>query len=156
MASVKIFSAVLFGVAGLLALRLWVAEPMTVASDSMEPTVMRGSIVILAPGALPTDPRTGQMVVFRSPENGKLTLKRVAGKAGQTLAIKDGVVYVDGAALHERYVNPRQTDGTFYHEVTVPAAHLFVLGDNRAYSIDSRDYGFVPLTAVAGTVLWPG
>ncbi|MCU1424375.1 MAG: signal peptidase, partial [Microbacteriaceae bacterium] len=97
----------------------------------------------------------GDMVVFRSLDDDRLTLKRVAAEAGQTLAIRDGVLYVDGTLVIEPYVDPRRTDGTFYPLVTVPDGHLFLLGDNRASSIDSRDYGFVPIDDVAGTVLWP-
>jgi len=140
----------------MLALRVWVAAPLTVVSDSMEPTVLQGSIVLVHSAAPSLDSLTvGQLVVFRSPEDGERTLKRVAGAAGQTLAIRDGALYVDGALIAEQYVDSRQTDGTFFHRVTVPAGHLFVLGDNRAKSIDSRDYGFIPIADVIGTVLWP-
>ncbi|RJT91317.1 signal peptidase I [Cryobacterium melibiosiphilum] len=121
-----------------------------------EPTVPRGSTVLIhSVGPSPDHLTAGEMVVFESPENNITTLKRVAGTAGQTLAIRDGALYVDGTRVTEPYLNPRQTDGTFFHRVTVPDGHVFVLGDNRASSIDSRNYGFVPLTAVTGTVLWP-
>ncbi|WP_277612384.1 signal peptidase I [Cryobacterium lyxosi] len=155
-APTRIISVIMVGAIVMLALRVWVAAPMTVVSDSMEPTVMQGSIVLVHSAAPSLDgPTVGQMVVFRSPEDGKRTLKRVAGAAGQTVAIRDGALYVDGALIVEQYVDSRQIDGTFFHRVTVPAGHLFVLGDNRAISIDSRDYGFIPIADVAGTVLWP-
>ena len=155
-APTRIISVIMVGAIVMLALRVWVAAPMTVVSDSMEPTVMQGSIVFVHSATPSFDgPAVGQMVVFRSPEDGKRTLKRVAGAAGQTVAIRDGALYVDGALIVEQYVDSRQIDGTFFHRVTVPAGHLFVLGDNRAISIDSRDYGFIPIADVAGTVLWP-
>lgn len=156
MAPARIIPVIMVGAIGMLAVRLWVAEPTTVVSDSMEPTVMRGSTVLLHPGTPPNDGSlAGDMVVFRSLDDDRLTLKRVAAEAGQTLAIRDGVLYVDGTLVIEPYVDPRRTDGTFYPLVTVPDGHLFLLGDNRASSIDSRDYGFVPIDDVAGTVLWP-
>lgn len=155
-AHARIIPVILACAIGMIALRLWVAEPMTVVSDSMAPTVARGSIVLIHANAPSADgPVAGQMVVFHSPEDGKLTLKRVAGAVGQTLAIRDGALHVDGTLVAEAYVDPRETDGTFYHRVTVPAGHLFVLGDNRANSIDSRHYGFVPTAGVVGTILWP-
>ena len=147
---------IVVGAIGVLALHLWAAVPMTVVSDSMEPTVMQGSVILFHPGGLAQDGTlAGKMVVFRSPEDDRLTLKRVAGTAGQKLAVRDGALYVDGDLVTEQYVDPRQTDGTFFPQVTVPSGHLFVLGDNRAISIDSRDYGFVPIEDVAGMVLWP-
>lgn len=153
---VRITPVIVAGVIGVLAVRLWVAEPLTVVSDSMEPTVMRGGVVLLHAGGPRADGlETGRLVVFRSPEDERLTLKRVAGSAGQTLAIRDGALYVDGARVTERYLDPRHTDGTFFHRVTVPDDHIFVLGDNRAASIDSRDYGFIPVRDVTRTVLWP-
>ena len=144
------------GSLGMLALRLWVLEPMTVVSDSMEPTVMQGSMVLIRTLSMSHDtPSAGQMVVFHSPENDQPTVKRVAGVAGQTVAIRDGGLFVDGSLVPEDYLDPRQTDGTFFHQVTVPHDQLFLLGDNRVSSIDSRDYGFVPVPDVTGTVLWP-
>lgn len=154
-APARIIPLVVVGAIGVLVLRLWVAVPLTVVSDSMEPTVMEGGTVLFHPGAPPDGPLAGRLVVFHSPEDGRLTLKRVAGDAGQTIAIRDGALYVDEVLLTEGYVDPRRTDGTFFRRVTVPPGYLFVLGDNRPASIDSRDYGFVPLEDVAGTVLWP-
>lgn len=143
----------------LLALRLWVVEPITVRSDSMEPTVPAGSIVWLdkaGPRLAGVPP--GALVVFNGPDddempNEAVLLKRVVAAQGQTVAIRDGVLFVDGAEAREPYVNRRTIDGVYFGTVTVPPGHLFVLGDNRENSIDSRDFGTIPVTAIQGTVL---
>lgn len=143
----------------LLALRLWVVEPITVRSDSMEPTVPAGSIVWLdkaGPRLAGVPP--GALVVFNGPDddempNEAVLLKRVVAAQGQTVAIRDGVLFVDGAEAREPYVNRRTIDGVYFGTVTVPPGRLFVLGDNRENSIDSRDFGTIPVTAIQGTVL---
>lgn len=137
-----------------LGVRLWVVEPFAVASDSMAPTVQEGATVLVSrwPTAA-ADCAPGRLVVFRSPEHGLLTLKRIVAVAGQAVAIRDGVLHVDGVAVAEPYVDPRDVDATFHHLVEVPAGHVFVLGDNRSASIDSRDFGTVPVEDVVGLVL---
>lgn len=148
--------------AGLLAFRLWVLEPITVNSASMEPTIAAGSMVWLDKAS----PRlsaihAGDLVVFREPEvgerrNGSIVLKRVVAGEGQTVAVLDGVLYVDGLPATEPYVDQRSIDGVYFGTVTVPAGALFVLGDNRETSIDSRDFGPIPASEVLGIVLGHG
>ena len=146
-------------VGGLLALRLWVVEPITVSSDSMEPTVAAGSVVWLdKAGPRLTGVQPGRLVVFTGPDDGEmpneaLLLKRVVATQGQTVAIRDGVLYIDGLEAREAYVNRRTIDGVYFGTVTVPPGHLFVLGDNRENSIDSRDFGPIPVSALQGAVL---
>lgn len=144
---------------GLLALRFWVVEPITVSSDSMEPTVAAGSIVWLdKAGPRLAGVQPGRLVVFIGPDddempNEALLLKRVVATQGQTVAIRDGVLFVDGTEAKESFVDPRTIDGVYFGTVTVPPGHLFVLGDNRENSIDSRDFGTIPVTAIQGAVL---
>lgn len=147
---------------GLLALRLWVVEPITVTSGSMEPTIAAGSLVWLNKAS----PRlsaihAGELVVFREPEvgerrDGSTLLKRVVAEGGQTVSILDGRLYVDGTPAAEPYVDQRSIDGVYFGTVTVPAGKLFVLGDNRETSVDSRDFGPIPAAEVLGTVLGCG
>jgi signal peptidase I len=142
--------------AGLLATRLWVLEPMTVSSESMEPAVPRGATILLykagpALGSL----TAGALVVFTSPQDGHPALKRAIAFQGQTVAIEDSVLVVDGVPQPEPGIDHSRIDGTYFGPVTVPAGHVFVLGDNRSGSIDSRTYGSVPLEKVQATVLWP-
>lgn len=145
----------LAGAVGVLALRLWVFEPVTVLSDSMSPTVEVGDVVVLS-HVVPDDSLVGDVVAFRDPDDGGVAIKRVAAEGGQTLIIRDGVLSVDERPVDEPYVDPAHVDGTFFHQVTVPEGHVFVLGDNRSASIDSRDFGFVALEELTGTVLWVG
>lgn len=146
------------GLGAVLALRLLVLEPITVGSVSMEPTIPSGSVVWLNKAAPRlADIESGQLVVFPEPEVGErsdgLLLKRVVARAGQTVAMKDGVLFVDGTPAREPYVDQRTIDGVYFGAVTVPAGQLFVLGDNREASIDSRDFGPIPAATVVGTVL---
>ncbi len=156
-APAKIAAVILAGAALALGVRAWGVEPVSVSSESMEPTVGKGAIVLLSHLPWSADASLdGRVVAFHSPEDDALVIKRVAAVAGQTLAIRDGVLYVDEEVVAEPYVDPDQTDGTFFPKVTVPEGHVFVLGDNRVASIDSRDFGFVPVESITGTVLWVG
>ncbi len=154
-ALVRVAAALLLGAVVVVGMRLWVVEPITVASDSMEPMVMQGSTLLVARSQSPPDGSdVGALVVFRSPDDGHSMLKRLVAVAGQTVAIRDGVLHVDGVAVHEPWVEPRHVDGTFFGLMEVPAGRVFVLGDNRAVSIDSRDFGAVPVESIIGSVLW--
>jgi signal peptidase I len=111
-----------------------------VTSGSMSPTVRPGDRVLvdkLTPRFV--DPGRGDLVTFHSPVNGDLLVKRVVAVAGDR--------------VKEPYVDYSRIDGTYFGPVTVPPDHLFVLGDNRFGSIDSRVYGPIATDAVTGRVL---
>ncbi|WP_081737933.1 signal peptidase I [Arthrobacter sp. H41] len=139
----------------LLAVRLWIVEPLTVASDSMEPAVAQYSTVLMLKPFSREQVAPGALIVFISPEGGTPTLKRVVAVGGQTVAIEDSILLVDGEPMPEPGIDHTRIDGTYFGPVQVPESHVFVLGDNRAGSIDSRDYGSIPLEALLGVVLWP-
>ena len=140
----------------LLGLRLWVVEPLAVSSTSMEPTVSRGSTIFVLKFHPSADALTaGRLVVFSNPEDGHPTIKRVIAVGGQQVAILDAILYVDGFRVSEPFVDHSRIDGTYFGPVTVPMGRVFVLGDNRAVSIDSRDFGAVPLRNFETTLLWP-
>lgn len=135
-----------------LFLRAEVVRPVSVASTSMEPTVRPGAVVVVdLVGWRPL--RRGDLVVFSSPEDGGYAIKRVVGLGGDVVAIEDAVLVVDGRVVDEPFVDHDSIDATYFGPVTVPAGAVFVLGDNRSPSIDSRDYGAVPLEDVMGRVL---
>ena len=155
-ARIRRIAIIILSIALILGLRLWVLEPRTVTSDSMEPTIMRGSTVLLLKSLPPGDAVTaGRLVVFRSPQDGHTTLKRVIAVGGQRVAIRDAILYVDDVEVAEPFVDHSRIDGTYFGPVTVPSGHVFVLGDNRAVSIDSREFGAVSLENLDATLLWP-
>ncbi len=143
-------------VVGAVALVLWiVAEPVRVVSESMEPTLHDGDLVVvdkLTPKF--TDPDRGAVVVLVEP-SGERVVKRVVAVAGDEFEIRDGVISIDGSVLRERYSDPAGLDTVYFGPIVVPAGHVFVLGDNRARSIDSLDYGPIPTADVIGVVRRP-
>jgi len=125
----------------------------TVSSDSMAPTVCTGDTVLVArldhPGTVPVD----TIVTFPSPQDGGQTIKRVVAVAGQSVAIHDAELVVDGRTVDEPYVDHASIDGVYTGTVTVPDGMVFVLGDHRETSIDSRAYGPIPTTVINGRLL---
>jgi signal peptidase I len=129
----------------------FVAEPVRVSSGSMAPTYRTGDEVLLAKWVGPAERR--DIVVLRQPDTGDLVIKRVAATAGDTVGIRDGRLFVDKALVPEPYLEHARVDGTWFGPVRVPDDSVFVLGDNRSDSVDSRSYGVVPEDAVVGRVV---
>lgn len=112
-----------------------------------------------------SEPKKGDVVVFKSPvEEDKDFIKRIIGVPGDTVSILDGQVLVNGEILDQsKYLsNSLETSpGSFLQEgeiVSVPEEQYFVMGDNRPYSSDSREWGFVAKKSVIGIsffVYWP-
>lgn len=141
---------------GLVAVRFWVLEPVAVASDSMAPTLKNGSLMfVFKPGPVLSGVHTGDLVVFKSPADGTPVIKRVVAVGGQELEVRDAVLYVDSVPVPEPFVDRATIDGTYYPHTEVPPGTVFVMGDNRERSIDSRDYGPIPLGAIEGLVAAP-
>jgi signal peptidase I len=142
-----------------LGLRAYVAEPFAIPSESMAPTLRPGDHVLVEKLSYRFgSPRRGDLVVFRAPDGGSLAVKRIVGLAGDRVAIEDGVLAVNGRLQKESYVDQSQVDSVYFGPVVVPRGDVFVLGDNRADSHDSRDYGAVPRRSLIGRVLvtlWP-
>lgn len=110
----------------------------TVMSGSMEPTIMTGNTAFCNRLAYKIDmPERGDKIVFLFEETGEYYFKRVIGLQGEEVSFKDGHVYINGELLEEDYLDPSvvtECDKTF----KVPAECVFVLGDNRTNSYDSR------------------
>lgn len=100
--------------------------------------------------------RRGDVIVFRAPKDPGFDLfKRIVGLPGEEIEIRDGKVYVNGNAAVETYLlqGTYTRGGSFIQEgqrVTVPQGQYFVLGDNRDYSSDSREVGFIPKESIVG------
>ena len=130
-----------------------------VESGSMEPTLCPGDEVLVNKLVQPQDLHRGDLVVVVAPDDGTLVVKRVVGLPGDRVAIRDALLFVDGRRVREPYVDHRSIDALFYGPTVVPASQLWVMGDNRAVSIDSRDYSGVPYANLRGRVLlrwWSG
>ena len=137
-----------------------------VSGPSMTPTLLNGDRVILLSNFLYRDVEAGDIVVMQIPSfDEEPIVKRVIAKGGQTVDIdfEAGEVYVDGVLLQENYINDlthlSYTDGPSF-PVTVPDGSLFVMGDNRNESADSRygPIGMVDERRVLGrvmTIVWP-
>ncbi|MFJ4264606.1 signal peptidase I [Paenarthrobacter nicotinovorans] len=137
----------------MLGIRAWLVEPVTVTSDSMEPAITQGSVVLMyKPATVSGPPRAGDIIAFISPQDGHTAIKRVVALGGQQLAIRDGELYVDGQHVPEPSIDHSRIDATYYGPIVIPPGTMFVLGDNRGVSIDSRDYGPVPLAAIQGSM----
>jgi len=118
--------------------------------SSMEPTLSDATVVdIIDYGD--AKPRRGDLVVFRFPGSpDRDFLKRIIGEPGDTVEIRNGTVYIDGAPLDEPYITnkPAYT----YGPARVPPKNYFVLGDNRNDSYDSNLWGFLPEENITGRV----
>lgn len=116
----------------------------TVPSGSMEKTIMTGDRVLGTRFSYWfSEPRRGDIVVFKYPIDealGKNTkfIKRIIGLPGETVEIMDGVVYINGEALQEDYINGTWTDENDGFQFHVPEGEYLMLGDNRNNSSDSR------------------
>ncbi|WP_445259053.1 signal peptidase I [Nocardioides aurantiacus] len=130
------------------------AEPMKVASDSMAPTYSAGDeVLVVKVGVRSHRPRRGDVVVLRAPGSGELVVKRVVALGGESVGIRDGVLVVRDRPIAESFVDHSRVDGTHFGPVHVPRHTVWVLGDARAGSRDSRQFGPVPQGAIIGRVL---
>lgn len=129
-----------------------------VVGNSMYPTLENGDKVIVS--NLFYEPQQGDIIVFRKDEyRPEPLVKRVIAVGGQTVDIDFdlGIVYVDGVALDEPYIAELTTDPIdFSGPVEVPEGHVFVMGDNRNYSTDSRysQIGCVDVRSIMGKVYY--
>jgi signal peptidase I len=154
--------AIIFAIAA----RAVIAESRWIPSPSMEPglaigdrlivekvtpwlsTPGRGDIVVFRPIWFHTEPTWLQRLGMA--DDGAL-IKRVVALPGERVAIVDGRVVVNGRPLAEPYASVADAD---VPELTVPAGHLYVMGDNRNHSADSRAFGPVPMDHLIGRAVW--
>jgi signal peptidase I len=146
-------------VLALLGLRAWVAEPFRIPSQSMEPTLRPGDQILVDKRAYRSaGPRRNDLVAFKRPHSGEILLKRVVAVAGDRVGIEDGLLVVNGRTIHEPEIDTKAVDSVYFGPVRVPPRSFFVLGDNRANSVDSREFGPVPESRLIGRAIarfWP-
>lgn len=121
------------------------AKVYNIPSCAMAPTLQSGGKVAVTSS---TEPGRGDVVVFRV--RGEERVSRVVAVGGDRVESKDGRVLINGAAVDEPFLAPGMTTPAF-GPVDVPAGSVFVMGDNRTNSADSRVFGPLPADDVVGT-----
>ena len=119
------------------------------------------------------EPKRGEVIVFHVPSEGRDFIKRVIGVAGDTVKVEGDTVTVNGKKVDETYIqgaidaaeangnelyNMKDFPNEQFPDGTVPEGHVFVMGDNRSNSTDSRMIGYVPLKDIVGRadlIFWP-
>jgi len=164
--------AILIAIVIALFIRTFVVQAFKIPSGSMKPTLQIGDHILvnkfsygikipyIGKVIFPVgDPQHGDIVVFKFPvDPRKDFIKRVIGAGGDVVEIQDKTVYVNGKPLNHDvgvYTDPRTIAGSLkprdnFGPITVPKGALFVMGDNRDESFDSRFWGFVPVRDVSG------
>jgi signal peptidase I len=142
-----------------LIVNLLLVQPRVVHGESMEPSLHESQRVILDLVSYRVrPPKRGEIIVLAVPDRdaGPPLVKRVIGVPGDTVEIRYGSVYINGHKLDEPYLD-QATDGAFSSRL-IPEEHVFVLGDNRRCSNDSRYFGTVPYDHILGRAwlsYWP-
>jgi signal peptidase I len=165
-------------------IKTFLVQPFYVPSESMLPTIVVNDRVMISKlNYRFADPQRGDIVVFISPFNDDIAnesllksvgrhileavgirtasaddlIKRVVAVGGDTVEVKGGYLYINGAQVDEPFV---MSPGTMpdFAAVVVPPDNVFVMGDNRAVSYDSRKFGPIPQTDLLGEAvvrIWP-
>ena len=146
-------------------IRMFVAEPRYIPSDSMIPTLEIGDRLVVEKVSYHLHPpKAGEIVVFSPPKQLQVQgysiqqafIKRIIAQSGQTVAVRNGIVYVDNQPLKEDYI--AEPPAYNWGPGKVPADHYFVMGDNRNDSNDSHIWGFLPQENIIGHAafrFWP-
>ena len=137
-------------------IRPFIVEAFWIPSQSMVPTLQVGDRVFVNKFIYRFDePQRGDIIVFKSVEGSteggqEDLIKRVVGLPGDEISVQDGVLFANGEPQEEPYVNRQSADSSSFGPAVVPKGEVFVMGDNRAGSLDSRYFGPVPLENIEG------
>ncbi|MBS0018158.1 MAG: signal peptidase I [Arthrospira sp. SH-MAG29] len=144
-----------------LLIRIFVAEPRYIPSDSMFPTLEIGDRLVVEKVLYRfIAPKFGDIIVFTPPGQLRVQgytkdqafIKRIIGEPGQLVEIRDGKVYLDDNPIAEEYIaEPPEYD---WGPDLVPDQQYFVMGDNRNDSNDSHIWGFLPQQNIIGRAAW--
>ncbi len=126
-----------------------------VKGDSMEPSLKNGEMVLYL--RVGEEYKAGDVVSVRVPE-GEYYVKRVIAAAGDTIDLRDGKVYIDEEPLEEKYIKGETVpkEGAVRYPFTLKEGQIFVMGDNREISKDSRSFGVVGKRQIKGKILLRG
>ena len=148
------------------AVYIFLGRPFTVSGASMYPTLHNGDRMILSKIG---DINRFDVVVLKAPDENVEYIKRVIGIPGDTLELKQGVLYINGKKIEQPFINTEalQKQTVFIDDFTlqsligetkIPAGKYFVMGDNRGVSRDSRMIGLIDRAAIEGKAvftIWP-
>ena len=154
----ELLEAVLPALVIVLVVNIFLAQATRVEGQSMDPSLHDSERLIIEKVSYRfRAPQRGDIVVLQRPQRSVDPLiKRVIGLPGETVSIHDAMVYIDGDPLMEPYLD-QPTWGSMA-PVVVPEGHVFVMGDNRRSSNDSRAFGVVSLDDIVGRAwlrYWP-
>jgi len=141
-----------------LAINLFLAQATVVRGQSMEPTLHNDERVVVEKVTyrFVHGPRRGDVIVLQPQGHEDLLIKRVVALPGETVAVQSGQVFINGQPLEEEWA--AQQGGPDYPPTVVPPLYIFVLGDNRGHSNDSRSFGPVLVDRIVGRawfIYWP-
>ena len=153
-----IVSTVLPAIVIALLMHLFLAQSSVVYGESMQPNFFTDQRLIIEKVSYHLHgPERGDVIVLSDPDGGPLPLiKRVVGLPGERITVAGGRVYIDGKLLAEPYLTQDTPGGT--HTWVVPPFQVFVMGDNRSNSRDSRFFGPIPIDSILGHAVfryWP-
>jgi len=153
-----ILETVLPAILIVLVVNVFLAQATRVEGQSMEPNLHNNQRLIIEKISYHLHPpRRGDIVVIRiANRNTDPLIKRVVGLPGETVEIKDGHVYINGQMLTESYLEQLTYGNTGPH--VIDEGYIFVLGDNRGASNDSRSFGEVQISSIVGHAwfrYWP-
>jgi signal peptidase I len=154
----KLILLVVLSCASYLFFSRLVVTAVEVRGASMAPTLTAGDRFILNRFAyLHREPQRGELVVLKDPQTGELIVKRIVGLPCETVMLQGENTFVNGKRLREQYAQKAtraevESDAPFRGAIAVPRDSYYVLGDNRARSVDSREFGPVPRENILGVI----
>ena len=161
-AVLEVVQALLLAVAISFVLNTWVVQVTEVLQRSMEPTLMQNDRVFVSKVDYRFgSPQHGDIIVFNPPTPSTIPfVKRVIGVGGDVIELRGGKVFVNGVLEQTPQAHGETLPqvATVAYPFTVPVGQVFVMGDNRSFSSDSRTFGSVPVPNIIGKVIlrfWP-
>lgn len=167
--------AIIYALILAMILRTFVIQAYKIPSGSMIPTLLIGDHILVNKFIyginIPfidkkffvfRNPKRGDVIVFKYPEDpSRDFIKRVIGVEGDIIEVKDRALYVNGIQQHEKYAQYTEKDimdralgpRDEFGPITIPKGKLFMMGDNRDHSLDSRFWGYVDLNQVRGEAI---
>ncbi|MEN8615074.1 signal peptidase I [Dehalogenimonas sp. THU2] len=149
---------VLVGALAIFIIFQFTLQNSIVEGTSMEPNLMDEDRLLVSKVSYAfSEPERGDIIVFPSPyEDGREFIKRIIGMPGDTVEVRNGIIFIDGQELDEPYIVNR--DNRSYPAVTIPEGEYYVRGDNRPVSLDSSQGWTVSREDIHGkawVVFWP-